>query len=77
MPRMSAVEAAVSAANSGERTACPLWRTGRGFNAQRQNDEMLTSYLAPGQAVEFSPYVDDYLGTRMCLACEPPFQTAS
>jgi hypothetical protein len=25
MPRMSAVEAAVSAANSGERTACPPW----------------------------------------------------
>jgi hypothetical protein len=34
----------VSAANSGERTACPLWWAGDRFNARRQNNEPLTSY---------------------------------
>jgi len=34
----------VSAANSGERTAWPLWWAGDGFNARTLNAEMLTSY---------------------------------
>jgi len=33
-PKDQTVEAAVSAANSGERTACPPWWAGGGFNAR-------------------------------------------
>jgi hypothetical protein len=34
----------VSAANFWDRTACPPWGVGGGFNARRQNGEILTSY---------------------------------